>query len=284
MSLSATAWSSTPCRATGNGSPGANEACAPGAAGSIGVSAAAPAALARDGLVAIAPTAEKAGPLTAPARSGRFEVRLAESAADIEAAQALRYRIFYEKMGARPLPEMARHRRDADRFDAVCDHLLVCDRSRGAKDGIVGTYRLIRRKMARRLGGFYSESEYDIAPLLAYPGAILELGRSCVDPAYRLAPPELRPRALAERYVSMDRCPTQALDPVQALAALPPLIKGYLRLGGFVGDGAVIDEQFNTTDVCIVVRTDLVTQKYSRHYMRQSQDHMGRPIRWAHRR
>ena len=60
--------------------------------------------------------------------------------------------------------------------------------------------------------------------------------------------------------------------PAQALAALPPLIKGYLRLGGFVGDGAVIDEQFNTTDVCIVVKTDLVTEKYSRHYERQSKD------------
>ena len=55
----------------------------------------------------------------------------------------------------------------------------------------------------------------------------------------------------------------------RALAALPPLIKGYLRLGGFVGDGAVIDEQFNTTDVCVLVKTDLVTEKYSRHYERQ---------------
>jgi hypothetical protein len=63
-----------------------------------------------------------------------------------------------------------------------------------------------------------------------------------------------------------------ALDPVGMLAALPPLIKGYLRLGGFVGDGAVIDEQFNTTDVCIVVKTDLVAEKYSRHYERQSKE------------
>jgi len=59
-------------------------------------------------------------------------------------------------------------------------------------------------------------------------------------------------------------------DPGLAPATLPPLIKGYLRLGGFVGDGAVIDEQFNTTDVCIVVKTDLITEKYSRHYERQS--------------
>ena len=54
--------------------------------------------------------------------------------------------------------------------------------------------------------------------------------------------------------------------------SLPPLIKGYLRLGGFVGDGAVIDAQFNTTDVAIVVKTDLVTDKYYRHYERQVRD------------
>jgi L-ornithine Nalpha-acyltransferase len=89
---------------------------------------------------------------------------------------------------------------------------------------------------------------------------------------HHLAPPELRPRALTERYVDMCRLNRSAIDPTRALVALPPLIKGYLRLGGFVGDGAVIDEQFNTIDVCIVVKTDLVTEKYSRHYERQSRD------------
>ena len=52
----------------------------------------------------------------------------------------------------------------------------------------------------------------------------------------------------------------EEIDPKQALAALPPLIKGYLRLGGFVGDGAVVDAQFNTTDVAVVVKTDMVLQ------------------------
>jgi L-ornithine Nalpha-acyltransferase len=66
--------------------------------------------------------------------------------------------------------------------------------------------------------------------------------------------------------------PAGALDSPRALAALPPLIKGYLRLGGFVGDGAVIDRDFNTTDVCIVVKTDLVSDRYSRHYVRRSKD------------
>ena len=74
----------------------------------------------------------------------------------------------------------------------------------------------------------------------------------------------------------MSRCDALAPDGYRARAArwptLPPLIKGYLRLGGFVGDGAVIDHQFNTTDVCIVVKTDLVTDKYYRHYERQARE------------
>ncbi|MFI4948789.1 MAG: GNAT family N-acetyltransferase [Alphaproteobacteria bacterium] len=254
--------------------------------------------------------------------SGTLQVRLAESAADIDAAQALRYRIFYEIMGALPLPGMEQRRRDCDGYDQICDHLLVFDHSRGkGAEAVVGTYRLIRRDAAARFGAFYSAAEYDIGALLAYPGEILELGRSCVDAGYRarsvvqllwsgiaayvshydidvmfgcaslpgtdpdalaaplsylyhhhLAPPALRTRALPERFVDMRRQDPGALDPARTLAALPPLIKGYLRLGGFVGDGAVIDEQFNTTDVCIVVKTDLVTGKYSRHYERQSKE------------
>ena len=254
--------------------------------------------------------------------SGALQVRLAESAADIDAAQALRYRIFYEGMGARPLPEMARRRRDFDPFDELCDHLLVLDHSRGSgADAVIGTYRLIRREAAARHGSFYSAGEFDITPLISYGEEILELGRSCVEVAYRpravlqllwsgiaayvfhyrialmfgcaslpgtdpdalatplsylyhhhLAPPALRTRALPERYVDMRRLGVEGLDPARALAGLPPLIKGYLRLGGFVGDGAVVDEQFNTTDVCIVVKTDLVTDKYFSHYVRQAKE------------
>jgi putative hemolysin len=253
-------------------------------------------------------------------RSGALQVRLAETIADIDAAQALRYRVFYEEMGAKPTAEMARLKRDFDSFDGVCDHLLVVDHARGSgATAVVGTYRLIRRSAAAEHGRFYSAAEYDITRIIAYPGEILELGRSCVDAAARnrptmqllwrgiaayvfhhgielmfgcaslpgtdpdalavplsylyhrhLAPPELRPRALADRYVEMRRL--EAVGASRALAELPPLIKGYLRLGGFVGDGAVIDHQFNTTDVCVVVKTDLVTDKYYRHYERQARD------------
>jgi putative hemolysin len=255
-------------------------------------------------------------------RAGMLAVRLAVRPSEVAASQALRYRVFYEEMGAEPTPEMARARRDFDRFDDVADHLLVIDHARGAgPQSVIGTYRLIRRSAAARIGRFYSAAEYDISTMVAYPGEILELGRSCVDAAARnrptmqllwrgiatyifhhqidlmfgcaslpgtdpdalgaplsylyyhhLAPPALRPRALAARYTDMRRLSIDAIDPSRALAELPPLIKGYLRLGGFVGDGAVIDHQFNTTDVSIVVKTDLITDKYYRHYERQTRE------------
>lgn len=247
-----------------------------------------------------------------------LEARLAVSDADIDAAQALRYRVFYDEMKAKPSPENEARRRDSDRFDAICDHLLVIDRERtDVAGGVVGTYRLLRRKVAERHGGFYSASEYDISKLAGQKGEILELGRSCVDAAHRtrptmqmlwtaiaaylrihdielmfgcaslpgtdprslalpltylyyyhLAPPALRLRALPELHVDMRLLPEDQVDPKQALNEMPPLIKGYLRLGGFVGDGAVVDPQFNTTDVCILVKTELVTEKYIRHYDR----------------
>jgi putative hemolysin len=87
---------------------------------------------------------------------------------------------------------------------------------------------------------------------------------------HHLAPAAIRPRALPARYVEMHRLDPAAIDPKQALMSLPPLIKGYLRLGGFVGEGAVIDRQFNTTDIAVVVQTDLVTEKYYRHYEREA--------------
>ena len=88
--------------------------------------------------------------------SGPLQVRLAENAADIDAAQALRYRIFYEIMGARVLPGMEQQRRDRDVYDEICDHLLVLDHSRGSgAEAVVGTYRLIRREAAAQLGAFY---------------------------------------------------------------------------------------------------------------------------------
>jgi L-ornithine Nalpha-acyltransferase len=249
--------------------------------------------------------------------SGALEARLAEDAADLDAAQALRYRVFYEEMGATPSPAIARARRDFDRFDDICDHLLVVDHA--AEDKVIGTYRLLRRSIARRHGGFYSAAEFDLARLDAHPGELLELGRSCVDAAarnrptiellwraiaayvfahrvplmfgcaslpgadpqalaaplsylhtYYLAPPALRVSAVPARFIDMRRLAPGEFDAARTLAGLPPLLKAYLRLGGFVGDGAVIDREFNTTDVCVLVHTDLISEKYYRHYGRSA--------------
>jgi len=262
------------------------------------------------------------GPGFGELRAGHLGVRIATTEAEIDAVQALRWRVFYEEMCAEP-SEVARPlARDVDAFDAVADHLLVVDHAIGpGPEGVVGTYRLIQQSAAEQVGRFYSDEEYDISPLISFQGKLLELGRSCVDVGYRsravmqllwrgiaayvyrhqidlmfgcaslpttdpdqwaaeltylyynhLAPPALRPTALPERYIEMRRMDPEEVDNRRALGGLPPLIKGYLRLGCFIGDGAVIDHQFNTTDVAIVVKTDLITDKYYRHYERQLRD------------
>ena len=83
-----------------------------------------------------------------------------------------------------------------------------------------------------------------------------------------LAPPDLRVRARPEGYVAMDRLPAEAIDPARALRAIPPLIKAYLRLGGFVGEGAFLDRDFNTIDVCVVMDTARMTERYVQFYKR----------------
>lgn len=88
---------------------------------------------------------------------------------------------------------------------------------------------------------------------------------------YHKAPEHLCPKALDGRYVNMNMCDKEELDAKAAFMALPPLIKGYLRLGAYIGDGAVVDEQFNTTDVCIVLPAAKVAEKYVRHYERKTQ-------------
>ena len=80
------------------------------------------------------------------------------------------------------------------------------------------------------------------------------------------APDGWRARALPERYVSMDRLAPEAVDPKAALQALPPLIKGYLRVGATFGDGAVIDRQFGTTDVFVVLPVSAIAERYRDHF------------------
>lgn len=254
-----------------------------------------------------------------PIRSGSLTVRLAQSEAEINAAQRLRYRIFCEEMGGQANPQVQAEKRDFDAYDDVCHHLLVLDEERKGEK-VVGTYRLLTRENMEKVGKFYTETEYDVSKIKANGGRLLELGRSCVEQQYRtrpviqllwqgigsfiwerdselmfgcasfhgtnvmehkhalsylyhyhLAPEDIRPRTLPQLYVDMNLMPKEEVVPRAALNALPPLIKGYLRLGGFVGDGAFLDHAYNTCDVSIVVQTKLIKEKYVDRYVREDE-------------
>ena len=281
-------------------------------------------------LRALRDAGEAAFPLRKPdkvyGKIGSLEVRLTRRRRDVKLAQRLRYKVFYEEMSAVPTLRAELRRRDEDPYDAVCDHLLVVDEAAfPANDSwgglrrhkVVGTYRVLRQEIAERTLGFYTQSEYNIAPLIAAKPhyRFMELGRSCVLEPYRnkrtvellwhglwtyvrehkvdvmigcaslpgtdadqhamalsflhhnaLAPAEWRCRAHERLYVGMDRLPKDKVDGKAALRALPPLIKGYLRLGAFVGDGAVIDRQFGTTDVLIILPVEKIDPRYFEHF------------------
>lgn len=85
-----------------------------------------------------------------------------------------------------------------------------------------------------------------------------------------LAPEEIRPRVLEKLYKPMDLVDPATYDDKRIIASLPPLVKGYLRLGGYIGDGAFEDHEYNTTDVCIVMKTATITKKYIDRYNEQN--------------
>lgn len=253
-------------------------------------------------------------------RIGNLEVRLARTPRELRKAQSLRYKVFYGEMDAVANAKTRFFRRDEDRFDQICDHLLVFDHdslNRRKKPRIVGTYRLLRQEVAELHGGFYTADEYDIAPLLVRHShlSFLELGRSCVLPEYRTsrtvellwhgiwsyvlahdldvmfgcasfagtdpqdnatalsflhhhaAPaPEWSVKALPGRYMDMNLLSKEAVSTRTALRELPPLVKGYLRIGAKIGNGAVIDHQFGTTDVLIVLPVSEIDERYIKHF------------------
>lgn len=110
----------------------------------------------------------------------RFRVTLASSASDIESAQRLRYLVFAEEMGAQL--NVGRSGIDSDRFDRYCEHLIVQDE---ITREVVGTYRILSPTKARLSGGYYAESEFDLARFAAFRESLVEVGRSCVHPDYR---------------------------------------------------------------------------------------------------
>jgi len=275
-----------------------------------------------------------------PRQNGHhLEVRLARDEADLLAAQRLRYRVFVGELGAKGPGVDHENRLESDAFDPWYDHLLLIDRRRdpASHAHVVGVYRLLRGDVALGQGrddsppapGFYSAGEYDLSPLVASGRRLLELGRSCVDPAYRggmgmyllwnalaeyvlghdiavmfgvasyhgtdprliaqslsylnahhLAPRDMRVRVRPDHYQRLDLIAPQDLDRRQAMAQTPALIKAYLRLGGVIGDGAYIDHSFNTTDVCLIMDTERMSERHKQVYTRKfahraTDDHTG---------
>jgi len=246
-----------------------------------------------------------------------LELRLGQDHLLVNAAQELRFRVFYEEMGALANPATLAAARDADAFDACADHLVVIDRRRSThgKPAVVGCYRLLRGRVAAANGGFYSASEFDLGVFDNRLDETVELGRSCVHAEYRngavmqllwrgvaqylqrhdlgimfgcaslpgndlrllapslaylrahhLAPPGLRPCPVPERSVALPAPDAfTAIELERGKAQLPPLLKAYLRMGGTIGDGAVVDHQFNTVDVCLVLPTARLKDRYLRH-------------------
>lgn len=117
---------------------------------------------------------------TARTRARDLQVRLASSPSEIREAQKLRWRVFADEMGARLSSREPGV--DADLFDPFCDHLIVRDEAQGR---IVGTYRILRPEAARRVGTYYSETEFDLTRFHLIRDRLVEVGRSCIDPDYR---------------------------------------------------------------------------------------------------
>ncbi|WP_159016003.1 GNAT family N-acetyltransferase [Cognatiluteimonas profundi] len=249
----------------------------------------------------------------------RIEARLANTPAEIDAAQRLRYSVFHEEWGATASDQQRASRRDADAHDARMDHLIVIDHARPPCEGqVVGTYRLRRRDANESASADgYTSAEFDVSPLVSTGERTLELGRSCVLREYRgravlnllwgaiaayvadhgiglmfgcaslrgtdpmklreqlaylhhfhLAPRHIRPRAIGADSTRMDLLEKAWIDPRRAFSKLEPLVKGYLRLGASVGEGACIDRAFNSVDICIVMPTAQLTRRYVNHYER----------------
>jgi putative hemolysin len=111
----------------------------------------------------------------------KLNVHLARTSSEIREAQRLRYRVFAEEMGARL--QGSGNGVDEDLFDPYCDHLVVTDEETGE---VLGTYRILSGSTAQRLGGFYSDQEFDLTRLAHLRDRAVELGRSCVHPDRRV--------------------------------------------------------------------------------------------------
>jgi len=242
--------------------------------------------------------------------SNRYTVSVARNAREVEEAQRLRYRVFFEEMGASGGQGTRANTRelDIDEYDGDCEHLIVRDQE---TLHVVGCYRIMRPEIARRRGSFYSDSEFDLTRLHHLRGNIAEVGRACIHPDFRSGSVIMLlwsglARVMAEsRYEyaigcasvnlsdghanavavyrdSAARClapaeyrvfpkhpyPLRELHAIESLTPprVPALLKGYMRLGAWIGGEPAWDADFNTADLFILLPIARISGAYSRHF------------------
>lgn len=245
------------------------------------------------------------------AKKNRYTVALARNAGEIRDAQRLRYQVFFEEMGATSSRQIsgANIGLDVDEYDADCEHLLVRDDATGQ---VVGCYRIMRPETARRRGGFYSDSEFDLSSLNHLRAHTAEVGRACIHPDFRagsvimllwsgLAQFMLENRydyligcasvnladghgnaiAVYREMLSTNLAPDEyrvfprepypvdrfsAIEPMLA-ARVPPLLKGYARLGAWICGAPAWDADFNTADLFVLLPIARLPISYTKHFM-----------------
>lgn len=224
-------------------------------------------------------------------KKGRYAARLAETEADIGAAQRLRYLSFIAESGAAPRAAG----RDADGFDALCRHVLVEELRTGR---LVCTFRLMPLTHGRQIGQSYSAQYYELSALQDFDGPMVEMGRFCIHPDYtdpdilrvawgamtkfvddegvemlfgcssfkgteaeayldafamlkerHLAPKRWLPRVKAPNVFRFAQKLRRKPDLKRAMRGMPPLLRTYLAMGGWVSDHAVVDRDLNTLHV-----------------------------------
>ena len=241
-------------------------------------------------------------------RGGRLFVELAGEAQDVKAAQALRYQVIGEEMGASL--KCGETGLDMDEFDPYCQHLLVRESDTGR---VVGCTRVLSDENAVRIGRFYSEGEFDLGTLRALPGRMLEVGRTCIAPEYRqgaaiavlwsglagfvnlhgydylfgcaslpLGEQDMQAAAMMNRlrHLAMaapgirvtPRVPIRASRvPEEVLdAPLPVLVKAYVRLGARACGEPCRDADFGVADVLMLLDMGELRPAYSRHFMERA--------------
>ena len=244
-------------------------------------------------------------------RGERLFVELADGPEAVREAQALRYRVFGEELGARL--KGGEQGLDIDDLDEHCGHLLVRETKTGR---VVGCTRLLTGADARRVGRFYSESEFDLGPIPGLPGNLLELGRTCISPERRHGAAiavlwsgvasyihlhgidflfgcasvplgehdwqaaaimnRLRRHAMAPESLRVrPRTPLLSNDvPDDVLdAPLPALLKAYVRLGAKACGEPCRDPDFAVADVLMLLDIADLNPTYARHFLARASDH-----------